>query len=87
MLTCKNNEKLSKTEKVINLLFTLLNAKSNQITEEELIDALGTPSRAQRYKIIKELIKGTPIRPPIIEKSGIYFTFSKNFKEMLNDVR
>jgi hypothetical protein len=75
--------KTSKTDRVVKLILELLNKEDNYLPQEEVLIVLGSPSRAQGYKILKELQSETEIRPSLIEKSKNGFTLSKHLKELI----
>ncbi|GAB4416652.1 MAG: hypothetical protein OHK0056_25100 [Bacteriovoracaceae bacterium] len=63
-----NNDtnKLTKTDRILILIRELVNTKDNILDEYRVKEILGSPSRAQWYKIIKELTTENEERPPLL---------------------
>lgn len=64
--------KMNKTEKIIRVLYTISQSPGKRVTESTLLQLLGNPSRANKYKLIEELLEGIGSSPPILvqEKDG-----------------
>lgn len=60
--------KMNKTEKIISVLYSISQSSGHRITESKLLQLLGNPSKANRYKLIDELTKGMGAIPPILIK-------------------
>jgi hypothetical protein len=60
--------KLTKTDRFINLLLTLLKSESYEVDDPELRDILGRPSKSQYHKYLIELTESRPGRPSLIKR-------------------
>ena len=80
-------KKMSKTDRVLSLVVELLNTDGHVVHEDRLEEIIGAPSRAQKYRIIKEFLSGNEHRPPIIEKiqfsNKVYYGLSSEFRALL----
>jgi hypothetical protein len=76
--------KTSKTDRVVRLILELLNKEENYLSSQEVLVVLGNPSRAQGYRILKELQSDNDIRPALLEKTKNGFTFSRSLKELIS---
>ncbi len=59
---------LTKTDKILRALIGVCQSSEDRISEEELWSLLDCPSRAQKYKLISELLIEKEYRPAILIK-------------------
>lgn len=59
---------LTKTDKVLRALIGVCQSPEDRISERDLCELLDNPSRAQKYKLIAELLAEKDYRPAILVK-------------------
>lgn len=65
----KGISSMNKTERIINLLLVLSNAKNRTLHYEQIIPLLGN-AYATQHKVLNELLEGSAGLPPILVKIG-----------------
>lgn len=66
--------KLTKTDRILLLILEMVKRPYLSMPEEEIKTILGNPSRAQWYKLIKELCESVDNRPALLKEvcKGFY---------------
>ena len=64
----ENELTLTKTDKVLRALIGVCQSPEDRISESVLCELLDNPSRAQKYKLIAELLGSKDYRPAILIK-------------------
>lgn len=72
--------KMNKTEKIINVLYAISKSPGHRISESCLLELLGNPSKANKYKLIDELTKGMGTIPAILIEEDDNVATEKIFK-------
>lgn len=83
----KNEVTLTKTDKVLRALIGVCQSPEDRISEEELCALLDNPSRAQKYKLISELLAKKDYRPAILVKyevnSQVVYGLNSEFYQLI----
>lgn len=78
---------LTKTDKVLRALIGVCQSPEDRLSEEKLCDLLDNPSRAQKYKLIGELLEVKEYRPAILIKyeneKGVSYGLNVEFYNLI----
>ncbi|MCF8059947.1 MAG: hypothetical protein K9K67_11660 [Bacteriovoracaceae bacterium] len=83
----KNQLALTKTDKVLRALIGVCKFPEDRISEDALCELLDNPSRAQKYKLIAELLSQKDYRPAILVKfeegTSISYGLNEEFYKLI----
>jgi hypothetical protein len=83
----KNEITLTKTDKVLRALIGVCQSPVDRISEDFLCALLDFPSRAQKYKLIGELLAEKDYRPAILvkyeEENDVKYGLNEEFYQLI----
>jgi hypothetical protein len=81
------NETLTKTDRFINLMLTLLRSSNGSIDDQQLRVILGNPSKSQYHKYLIELTEAKNGREALLNREKVPGGFKYSFRTLAEEVK